>query len=97
MLLVLLGFSASVGVLSAQRDMRGHWSGAVDTQIGALTIEVDLDKTADGWIGSASIPAQGFSGIPLGGVTFADGKGSFHFKGESRRGPRICRDMGRYR
>ena len=68
-------------MLSAQNDMRGHWSGTVDSQVGAVAIEVDLDKTANGWIGSVSIPAQGASGIPLDGITFADGKGAFHFKG----------------
>jgi hypothetical protein len=78
---VLLGSSASLSVLSAQSDMRGHWSGNVDSQVGAVAIEVDLDKTASGWIGSVSIPAQGASGIPLDGITFADGKASFHFKG----------------
>jgi hypothetical protein len=78
---LFLSLFLSVGVLSAQNDMRGHWSGTVDSQVGAVAIEVDLDKTANGWIGSVSIPAQGASGIPLDGITFADGKGAFHFKG----------------
>jgi hypothetical protein len=78
---VLLGFSASIGVLSAQSDMRGHWSGAVDTHDGSMVMEVDLDKTANGWIGSLTIPARGSSGLPLDGITFADGKGSFRLPG----------------
>jgi hypothetical protein len=81
MLSVLLGSGASVGVLLAQNDMRGHWSGAVDTHDGSMVIEVDLDKTANGWIGSLTIPARGSSGLSLDGITFADGKGSFHVPG----------------
>jgi len=61
--------------------MRGHWSGSLDTPGGALAVEVDLDKTASGWIGSISIPAQHASGIPLDAVTFNNGKASFHIKG----------------
>lgn len=72
---------ACAGALLAQNDMRGHWSGSIDTPVGALTMEVDLDKTANGWIGSVSIPLQNASGIPLDAVTFANGKGSFKLKG----------------
>jgi hypothetical protein len=78
---VLLGLSASLGVLWAQSDMRGHWSGAVETHDGSMAMEVDLDKTASGWIGSIAVPARGTSGLPLEGITFADGKGSFHLPG----------------
>jgi hypothetical protein len=74
---VLLGSS----VLSAQSDIRGHWSGAVDTHDGSMAMEVDLEKTANGWIGSITIPARGSSGLPLDGITFTDGKGSFHLPG----------------
>ena len=69
------------GAVSAQNDIRGHWSGSIDTPAGALGMEVDLDKTTSGWIGSVSIPAQNATGIPLGSITFADGKASFLFKG----------------
>ncbi len=72
---------ACAGALSAQTDMKGHWSGTIATPAGALVMEVDLDKTADGWIGSVSIPAQGATGMPLEKITFADGKGTFHLKG----------------
>jgi len=78
---LLVGCSASLSVLSAQSDMRGHWSGAVDTHDGSMVMEVDLDKTANGWIGSITIPARGSSGLPLDGITFTDGKGSFHLPG----------------
>ena len=44
-------------------------------------MEIDLDKTAGGWIGAVSIPAQNSSGIPLEGITFADGKCTFRIKG----------------
>jgi hypothetical protein len=72
---------ACAAAASAQSDMRGHWSGNLDTPGGSLGMEVDLDKTPTGWIGSISIPAQGASGLPLDGVAFSDGKGSFHIKG----------------
>ena len=72
---------ACAGALSAQSDIRGHWSGNIDTPAGPIGMEVDLDKTASGWIGSISIPAQGASGLPLDAIAFNDGKGSFHIKG----------------
>jgi hypothetical protein len=46
-----------------------------------MAMEVDLDKTPGGWIGSIAIPARGTSGLPLDGITFADGKGSFRLPG----------------
>lgn len=67
--------------VSAQSDMRGHWSGGVDTPQGQLGMEVDLDKPASGWVGSISIPQQGSSGIPLEAISFDKGKGSFRLKG----------------
>ena len=80
--LVAAGFwMACAGAASAQSDMKGHWSGSLDTPGGTLVMEVDLDKTPNGWIGSISIPAQGASGLPLDGVSFNDGKGAFHIKG----------------
>src|SRR5580700_4453362 len=72
---------ACAGAASAQSDMRGHWSGNIDSPNGSVAMEVDLDKTASGWIGSMSIPAQNASGIPLETITFTDGKASFHMKG----------------
>ena len=72
---------ACAAAASAQTDMKGHWSGSVETPGGTLAMEVDLDKTANGWIGSISIPAQGASGLPLEAVSFNDGKGAFHIKG----------------
>jgi hypothetical protein len=43
-------------------------------------MEVDLDKTASGWVGAISIPAQGSSGIPLDSIAFADAKCTFRIK-----------------
>lgn len=71
---------AFAGSVFAQSDIRGHWSGTIESPVGALVMEVDLDKAADGWIGSISIPAQNATGLPLDKITFADGKGSFHIK-----------------
>lgn len=71
------------GAIFAQTDMRGHWTATIDSPVGPMAVEVDLDKTAAGWIGSASAPAQGASGIPLDKITFADGKASFTLIGGS--------------
>ena len=71
----------SAVTLSAQSDMRGHWTGSVDS----MGIEIDLDKAATGWIGSFSMPARGMAGIPLDSVIFADGKASFVIKGSGQR------------
>jgi hypothetical protein len=68
--------------LSAQSDMRGHWTGSVVTPDGPLGVEIDLDKTMSGWTGSLSMPTRGMSGIALDPVTFADGKASFSVKGD---------------
>lgn len=66
---------------SAETDMRGHWSGSLESPAGSIAIEVDLDKADSGWIGSISIPAQGASGLPLDQISFNSGKASFHLKG----------------
>jgi hypothetical protein len=65
----------------AQDGPRGHWSGSVELPNQAMAMEVDLDKGANGWIGSLSIPAQNATGIPLDAITFANGKCAFHLKG----------------
>jgi hypothetical protein len=80
---VFLTITASLFVqpLFAQSDMRGHWSGTIQAPGGSLGMEVDLDKTSDGWIGSISIPAQNASGMPLDNISFADAKGTFRLKG----------------
>jgi hypothetical protein len=62
-------------------DPRGHWSGSVEVPNQILSMEVDLDKGPNGWIGSISIPEQKASGIPLDTITFANGKCTFHLKG----------------
>lgn len=71
----------AIAQTGAQNGMRGHWSGALDTPAGPLTMEVDLDNPGSGWIGSVSIPAQGIAGLPLEAISFAEGKGSFRLKG----------------
>lgn len=65
----------------AEVSPRGHWTGAVEIPEHALAMEVDMDSTEKGWIGSVSIPAQNASGIPLSGITFAEGKLVFHIQG----------------
>jgi hypothetical protein len=75
-----IAWIACAGALFAQTDMHGHWSGTLNTPVGAMGMEVDLDRSASGWIGSVSIPAQGATGIPLERISFANGKGVFHLK-----------------
>ena len=65
----------------AQDGPRGHWSGSVELPNQSLVMEVDLDKAAEGWIGSLAIPAQGASGLPLDSISFSGGKCIFHIKG----------------
>jgi hypothetical protein len=67
--------------LSAQSDMKGHWNGTLNSPAGPIELAFDLDKTASGWVGSASIPMQGATGIPLDAISFADGKATFRIKG----------------
>jgi hypothetical protein len=64
----------------AQDGPRGHWSGTVEVPGHPLAMEIDLEKKADGWIGSVSIPAQNASGIPLDSITFTNGKCTFRVK-----------------
>ena len=53
------------GALSmcGQNGPRGHWSGSIEVPEHPMAMEIDLDKAANGWIGSISIPAQNASGI----------------------------------
>lgn len=78
--LVCLSLGTGIVVL-AQDAARGHWTGSVEVPNQPLEMEVDLDKNASGWVGALSIPAQNSTGIPLDGITFADGKGTFRIKG----------------
>jgi hypothetical protein len=70
-----------VVTLSAQSDIKGHWAGSVDV----MSVEIDLDKAATGWIGSFSMPTRGMSGIPLDSVIFTEGKASFVIRGSGQR------------
>ena len=79
--LIIMACTAGACLVSAQNDMRGHWTGAIETPAGSMGVEIDLDKTADGWIGSMSIPMQNASGLPLEAISFSDGKGTFRIKG----------------
>ena len=65
----------------AQDGAKGHWSGAIEVPGTTLAVEIDLDKTAKGWIGTIGIPAQGTSGLPLEAIAFQDGKWTFRIKG----------------
>lgn len=67
--------------LSAQDTPRGHWTGTVTLPAQKLGLEVDIDKGAQGWIGSISIPAQNASGLPMGTISFENGKCVFHLIG----------------
>jgi hypothetical protein len=78
-----IGVLSMAGALSvwAQDGARGHWSGSVELPNRSLAMEVDLDKGANGWVGSISIPAQNASGIPLDAITVTDKKCTFRIKG----------------
>ena len=75
---VLAAASLFCFAAAAQEGPRGHWTGTVDGPNNqTMTIELDFDKTAKGWIGSLSIPEQKLSGLPLESVDFDDGKLKF--------------------
>jgi uncharacterized protein len=67
--------------ICAQDGLRGHWSGSIEIPDHPLAIEIDLDKAANGWVGSMSVPAQNSSGLPLEAITFTNGKCQFRIKG----------------
>lgn len=71
--------------MAAQSSVRGHWTGAVDTPNGQITMELDLDQTVAGWIGAIAIPMQG--SLPLEAITFKDGKAGFRIKINDAGGP----------
>ena len=74
-------FLISTMWLCAQDGLRGHWTGGEIPGRDPITLEVDLDKGPDGWVGSLSMPAQNVSGIPLDAITYVGGKCSFRVKG----------------
>lgn len=69
------------GSALAQQEPRGHWTGAIDLPQQSLAVEIDLDKTTAGWIGSAAVPQQNATGIPLEGIALEGGKWTFRMKG----------------
>jgi hypothetical protein len=71
----------------AQTNIRGHWTGDIETPTGTVTLEVDLDQGLSGWIGSIAIPAQAVSGIALDGITFREGKAVFRIRGAGSGAP----------
>ena len=62
----------------AQEDARGHWTGKLEGPNNqTITMELDFDKAAKGWIGSLSIPEQKLAGLSLESVDFQGGKLNF--------------------
>jgi hypothetical protein len=76
-----LGVLILAGSAWAQDGAKGHWSGAIEVPGNTMAVEIDLDKTANGWIGTLGIPSQGSSGMPLEAIAFQNGKWSFRIKG----------------
>jgi hypothetical protein len=74
-------WTACAASLSAQSDMKGHWTGTLNSPAGPIDLGFDLDKIASGWVGSASIPMQGATGIPLDAISFIGGKATFRIQG----------------
>lgn len=77
----LIGLLAMSPAIFAQDAAKGHWTGAIEVPNNTMAIEVDLDKSANGWIGSLAIPAQGATGLPLEAIAFQNGKWTFRVKG----------------
>ena len=71
----------------SQSNIRGHWTGDIETPGGKVTLEVDLDQGLSGWIGSIAMPEQSISGIALEGITFRDGKAVFRIRGAGSGAP----------
>jgi hypothetical protein len=78
---LLLSVVMMAGSAWAQEGAKGHWSGSIEVPGNTMGVEVDLDKTAKGWVGSIGIPSQGTSGMPLDAIAFQDGKWTFRIKG----------------
>ena len=78
---LLTGTLLIAGALLAQEGLSGHWTGSIELPNMSMVVEIDLDKTAKGWVGSMNIPAQNAMGVPLEAITFADGKASWRIKG----------------
>ena len=66
--------------LSAQDGPRGHWTGSIDIPGHTATVDIDLDKTVKGWVGSMALPVQKASGIPLEAIAFTNGQWTFRIK-----------------
>lgn len=74
----LTAVSLSCFAATAQDDARGHWIGKLQGPNNqTITMELDFDKTAKGWIGSLSIPEQKLIGLILESVDFQAGKLNF--------------------
>ena len=78
---VLFGALLIATALSAQDGPRGHWTGSIDVPGHVAAVEVDLDRTAKGWVGSMAVPSQKASGIPLEAISFTNGEWTFRIKG----------------
>lgn len=80
----------SIGLLAvcagwAQMNVaaRGHWKGELLKPNGSVPVEVDLDQTPKGWIGSLALPAVGASGLALDSIALVSGQWTFRVKGEA--------------
>ncbi|HEY3440859.1 MAG TPA: hypothetical protein VGK29_08915 [Paludibaculum sp.] len=78
---ILIGILAISSTIWAQDAAKGHWTGSIEVPNNTMAIEVDLDKSANGWIGSLAIPSQGATGLPLEAIAFQNGKWTFRIKG----------------
>lgn len=65
--------TGSLAYAEETTDPAGHWKGAINLPGTELEIQVDLEKSTDGWAGTIDIPAQGLRGFTLSDVT-VDGK-----------------------
>lgn len=77
---ILVGALMMAGTIWAQDGAKGHWSGSIEVPGNTIGVEVDLDKTAAGWVGSIGFPSQGTSGLPLEAIALQSGKWTFRIK-----------------
>lgn len=63
---------AGISVVSAARDISGHWEGAIKLPGTSLGIRVDLEQDEGQWSGTIDIPVQGLRGFKLGGLVVGE-------------------------
>ena len=82
---ILVAALLFAGALPAQDGLRGHWTGNLEAPGRPIAVEIDLDKTAAGWVGSMAIPALKATEIRLEAITLTLATCTFRIKGDPER------------